>query len=196
MTAVDATRTSSATIFETDRLAYRDFVPSDVDACWAMWGDPEVMHFLGGVKEKDVGEMAATVARVIAKYGALRAAGLPYGGFAMIEKATGDLVGCALLKRLPDAAGVDTDDVEIGWHLARRVWGRGYATEAGRALRDRAFTTLPIDVLHAVVDIGNERSLAVARRLGLTHLELTDRYYYGKTRHHFVMPRAEWEASR
>jgi ribosomal-protein-alanine N-acetyltransferase len=184
---------STPILFETERLSFRDFDRGDVSACWAMWGDPEVMRFLGGVKEKDEAEMAATLERVLAKYGAIRARGEPLGAFAMIERASGELVGCALFKRLPDADRVDTEDIEIGWHLARRVWGRGYATEAGLALRDRAFTMLPIDELHAVVDDGNERSSAVARRLGLSYRGITERYY-GRRLHHFVMSRAQWEA--
>jgi [ribosomal protein S5]-alanine N-acetyltransferase len=180
-------------LFETERLLFRDFSLDDADACWAMWGDPEVMHFLGGVKEKSLAEMRdVTLVRVTTKYDAIRARGEPYGGFALVEKHSGDLVGCGLLKRMPDAAQVDTDDVEIGWHLARRAWGLGYATEAGRALRDRGFETLTVDRLHAVVDPGNERSLAVARRLGFRHVGDTTRYY-GRTLHHFELTRAEWQ---
>ena len=36
------------------------------------------------------------------------------------------------------------DDIEIGWHLARRHWGRGLATEAGRALLHRGFVELAL----------------------------------------------------
>jgi ribosomal-protein-alanine N-acetyltransferase len=183
-------------LFASERLAYRDFSLDDADACWAMWGDPEVMHFLGGVQEKNVEEMRdVTLVRVTTKYGAIRARGEPYGGFALIEKASGDLVGCGLLKRMPDAEKVDTDDVEIGWHLARRVWGKGYATEAGRTLRDRGFETLDVDRLHVVVDPGNERSLAVARRLGFLHFEDTTKYY-GRTLHHHELTRDAWTRAR
>lgn len=179
-------------LFESERLRFRDFSLDDADACWAMWGDPEVMHFLGGVKEKDVAEMRdVTLVRVTTKYRAIRERGEPYGGFALIAKDSGGLIGCGLLKRLPDGDHVDTGDVEIGWHLVRREWGNGYATEAGRALRDRGFETLPIERLHVVVDPGNERSLAVARRLGFRHVEDTTRYY-GRTLHHLELTRAEW----
>jgi RimJ/RimL family protein N-acetyltransferase len=103
--------------------------------------------------------------------------GEPFGAFALIERATGELVGTGLLKPLPDASGKNTEDIEIGWHLARRSWGRGFAAETGRALAARAFEWLSIDVLKIVIHPGNERSVAVAKRLGATFRGRTTRYY-------------------
>lgn len=179
-------------MFESERLLGRDFAVEDAEACWAMWGDPEVMRFLGGVKEKDAVEMRATLEKVVAKYGAFHARGLGYHALALIEKDGGELIGCGLLKPIPDAEKVDTSDIEIGWHLLRKKWGHGLATEAGRALLRLGFSELPVDRLHAVVDVGNVRSQAVAERLGMTLVENTDRYY-GRTLHHYVLARADWE---
>jgi RimJ/RimL family protein N-acetyltransferase len=80
-----------------------------------------------------------------------------------------------LLKPLPPT----TDDIEVGWHLARRVWGRGYASEAARALLRYGFETLRLDEILAVVDPANERSAAVTRRVGMVWRERTTRYYDG-----------------
>jgi len=56
------------------------------------------------------------------------------------------------------------------------VWGRGYATEIGRAATKRAFET-GIDEVFAIVRPGNERSSQVARRLGMTYVGRTDKYW-------------------
>jgi RimJ/RimL family protein N-acetyltransferase len=80
--------------------------------------------------------------------------------------------GCWALKPLPDGVG----EVEVGWHLHPDSWGRGYATEAARAVVDRAFDDGLLEVF-AVVRPGNDRSLAVCRRLGMQPLGRTTRWY-------------------
>ena len=58
-------------------------------------------------------------------------------------------------------------DGELGFRLRRSAWGQGFATEACRGLiasRAASFTRIV-----ALVDPGNERSIAVVKRLGLAH---------------------------
>ncbi|MEV0719508.1 GNAT family N-acetyltransferase, partial [Asanoa sp. NPDC050611] len=91
----------------------------------------------------------------------------------------GGLVGNLLLKPVPLSAGEPSDgpdDVEIGWHLHPDAWGRGYATEAAQAILDDAFSRGLAKVV-AVTDPDNQASQAVCRRLGMTHLGRTKRYY-------------------
>jgi RimJ/RimL family protein N-acetyltransferase len=70
-----------------------------------------------------------------------------------------------------------TDDVEVGWHLARAHWGHGYATEAARALINHGFHTLNLDTINAVVNPANAASIRVTQRLGMTPLGRTRKYY-------------------
>ena len=60
-------------------------------------------------------------------------------------------------------------EVEIGWRLHPDAWGHGYATEAGRAALAAARDELGLERIIAVIDPGNAPSLAVARRLGMSH---------------------------
>jgi RimJ/RimL family protein N-acetyltransferase len=162
-------------VLETPRLLFRPYEVSDAEAAFEIYGDPVVMEFIG---PKDVTasieQQREKLIALRAKYAALRE---PLGVFALVERATGELVGSAMLKPLPDAKGTDTEAIEIGWHLMRRCWGRGLATEAGRALTTRAFEGLAIDTLNIVIHPGNERSVAVAQRLGATFRGRTARYY-------------------
>jgi RimJ/RimL family protein N-acetyltransferase len=91
-----------------------------------------------------------------------------------------------LLLTLPRSDGTDSDAVEIGWHLHPSAWGHGIATEGAQALVERARAG-GLDRLHAVVRTGNERSLAVCDRLGMTRLGETDEWY-GTTFIDHVLP--------
>lgn len=162
-------------IFETERLLAREYDVSDAAAAFEIYGDAMVMEFIGPANATvSVEQQREKIAAFRGKYGAL---GEPFGVFALVERATGELVGTGMLKPLPDVDGSYTEDIEIGWHLVRRCWGRGFATEAGRALAARAFERLSIDVLNIVIHPGNERSVAVARRVGATFKGYTTRYY-------------------
>ncbi len=100
-----------------------------------------------------------------------------YGMWAIVPEATGQPVGTVLLAPLPDAEGRRTEDIEIGWHLHPDHWGNGYATEAARAVLEHGFGTLGLDRVNAVAHPGNEPSLAVMTRLGMTRQGSTDRWY-------------------
>ena len=89
---------------------------------------------------------------------------------AMVEKSSGRIVGVAGVQPLGRSGAL-----AIGWWLGRDVWGRGYATEAGRAARDHVLRTLRRPRVVAVIDPGNDRSVAVVTRLGFQY----DRRYTG-----------------
>jgi len=62
-------------------------------------------------------------------------------------------------------------------HLKYEAWGQGYATEAAQVLLSYGFDTLHLPEIYAVANPKNERSLQVMRRLGMTRLGRTNRYY-------------------
>jgi RimJ/RimL family protein N-acetyltransferase len=67
-----------------------------------------------------------------------------------------------------------TPCVEIGWRLARGFWGRGYATEGAAAALEFGFTQLGLEEIVAFAVPGNQRSLAVMRRIGMQFSEEFD----------------------
>jgi len=93
------------------------------------------------------------------------------------RRRTGQVVGALLIKNPPAAEGNLLEEVEIGWHLRKSAWGKGYATEAARAGLDYARDRLALDRIIAVVFKENERSVAVTKRLGMTPRGPSDRYY-------------------
>lgn len=62
-----------------------------------------------------------------------------------------------------------TPCIEIGWRLAARVWGQGYAPEGARAALDFAFRSLNVDEVVAFTVPRNVRSRRVMDKLGMTY---------------------------
>jgi RimJ/RimL family protein N-acetyltransferase len=163
--------------FTTARLVARDWIAGDADAAFDIYGRDEVMRWLGPQPRRPVASLRAMRERLVRLVEQARERP-QYGLWPVVLKTTGELVGAVLLQPLPG----DDGEVEIGWHLNPDHWGNGYATEAGRGVIALAFGPEraelgPLDRVLAVVDPDNSRSLAVCRRLGMTHLGQSDRYY-------------------
>lgn len=62
-----------------------------------------------------------------------------------------------------------TPCVEIGWRFAHEFWGRGYASEAARALVEFGFDRAGLDEIVSLTVPANERSRHVMERIGMTH---------------------------
>jgi RimJ/RimL family protein N-acetyltransferase len=81
---------------------------------------------------------------------------------------------CSIVPMAASSAGMkywpQFDETELGWVFRRDAWGHGYATEAARACRDWGFCSLSVPYLTAMIQAANDRSAAVARRLGLSPL--------------------------
>ena len=150
----------------TERLHLRPFTAADQRAIHAVYSDPEVMRYVGHGAHTTVDETIAAL-RI---YGEV----LERRGFsflAVTERATGALIGDGGLHPL-------SDDVELGYTLARDAWGRGYATELGRALLAHAFEVLRVPRVIAQVEPANAASRHVLEKLGMTERET--RVAYGR----------------
>jgi RimJ/RimL family protein N-acetyltransferase len=163
--------------FFTERTVGRPWHVADAPALFELYGDPQVTRFIGAQTHADVDATRAVIGEILGRNGAL-APGL--GSFTTWSRVDGSVVGCALIKPIPGPdRAVLSDDVEIGWHVARRLWGQGYATEMGRGLVRHAFDELGLDRIIAVVEPPNGASQAVARKLGMVHQGRTVDYYGG-----------------
>lgn len=69
---------------------------------------------------------------------------------------------------LVGSIGLDIEgtEAELGYWFAAAHWGKGLASEAGRALLAHGFGTLGLRRLHATADPANKRSQGVLRKLG------------------------------
>jgi RimJ/RimL family protein N-acetyltransferase len=160
---------------ETERLWLRPWTPADTDAYARILGDPVVMRHVGAGLRYHLGRRCNALFPPLAERRAARAIGElidhwqthGFGEWAVVEKESGLLVGQIGLVHLPDWTA-DPADVEVGWLLARHAWGRGFATEGGRASLAYAFDQLGMERIVSVARRMNERSERVMQRLGLT----------------------------
>lgn len=153
------------------RLSFREWTLADAPVILDLYSRPDVYRFLGATPAP-VADLAEARAR-ITRWG--ERAREPWSGIWAVL-VDGKPVGTGLLVSLPRSDGLPSDAVEIGWHLHPDSWGRGYATEMGQALIAHAHTHGRRPV-RAVVYPDNGASRAVCRRLGLTEVGLTDRWY-------------------
>ena len=154
-------RAAATPPLRTERLELRRFAAPDLEPLLEVFGDAEVMQFVGAERTPlDAAQLAASQAAA-ERHWALHG----FGPLAVLERDTGRLVGEAGLQILE--AG---PDVELTYTLARAAWGRGYATEAARAVLRWAFAGLLLPRVEAVADPANDASLRVLEKLGMRSL--------------------------
>ncbi len=140
----------------TARLDLVPFDRGDVDAYHNVWGDPEVIWWGHSPSRED---SAAGLNKLMSRIEAM-----PEGlGWAwLVERSTGEFVGDVVLEPAPNPPG----GIETGWHLARRHWGKGFATEGAVALLQHAWSLGLDEVIATIVPV-NLPSVHVAERLGM-----------------------------
>ncbi|MGD0445698.1 MAG: GNAT family N-acetyltransferase [Edaphobacter sp.] len=147
-------------VLESERLLFRPHVVADLDAFCALEGDAEVRRYVGGApRTREEAEERF--------WG--RAMHPPDGKLAMWAtalKEDGRYAGrCGLYPHLVDGAQV-ADEAVLGFYLAREFWGRGLASEAGRAFVDFGFDELKLARIVTAVEVGNAASVRVLEKLG------------------------------
>ncbi len=153
-----ARATGDMQILETDRLLLREFLPTDIDALATVISDPETMRFYPEPLDREGVE--SWIERNLRRY-----QDDGHGLWAMVLKSSGEVIGdCGLTRQAVDGV----DEIEIGYHVRRDLWGRGLAPEAAEACRDYGFERLHAQRLISLIRPENLPSRRVAEKVGLT----------------------------
>ena len=145
------------TTLQTDRLTLSTPVLADFEDYVRLWSDPRVTEFLtadgkpltrNGAWQSFSGQVGHWQLR-------------GYGLFTVRERESGDFVG-----RVGPLFPEGWPDFEVGWSLCSKYWGRGYASEAGKASVQHAFDALGRRKIVSFIAPGNARSIRVAERTG------------------------------
>jgi RimJ/RimL family protein N-acetyltransferase len=144
-------------VVRTERLVLRPHRLDDVDAVHRASQDPESQRWITAMPVPYTREDARRFIEDVAMRERFDGLGLP----AVVE-VDGAFAGTAGIRMRPGRLGP-----EIGYSIAPWARGRGYATEAARALADWGLAHGAPRV-HMFVDVRNAASLAVARKAGFT----------------------------
>ncbi|MDX9856742.1 MAG: GNAT family N-acetyltransferase [candidate division Zixibacteria bacterium] len=145
-------------MIETRRLILRQMREDDAEALFGIFSDPIAMTYFGVVFDRS--KMDTWVRKNLEHE--------RQHGFSLrsvILKDNGVVIG---------NCGLETDEIEgrtivgIGFDFNRSYWGRGYATEAARAVLEYGFSRLGFDSIFGWIDPQNKPSQRVAKRIGMS----------------------------
>src|SRR5262249_32944054 len=121
-------------VLETERLLFRDHQEEDLDAYCEMMAEPEFRRLSGGLPLSRE-EAEKSFRNVLVPK--------PMGLLARVFKPEGRSSGrCGLYPHRDDDNVVIPGEAVLAYYLARPYWGRGLATEAGRAFVEHGFKEL------------------------------------------------------
>lgn len=163
-------------IIATDRLYIRDLTENDFDALCTILQDPEVMYaYEHAFSDEEVHDWLDRQLKRYEEYG--------FGLWAVTLKQTGELIGqCGITMQEIPSGTVP----EIGYHLAKRYWHKGYATEAAKACKRFAFAHKRFPEVYSIIRENNLPSRAVAERLGMTVCGKFTKHYYNMDMPHLI----------
>ncbi|MCF6765498.1 GNAT family N-acetyltransferase [Thiotrichales bacterium 19S3-7] len=148
-------------IVETKRLILRTWQLEDIAEMTKINQDPQVMRYFPKLGDRD------TTAWFI---GRLEQHHLDHGYslYAVVLKQTNQMIGFVGLLNVNFQASF-TPAIEIGWRLAAKYWGNGYAPEAANAMLDIAFNQFGLEKIVSFTVKDNLNSRRVMQKIGMKY---------------------------
>ena len=154
----------------TERLEIRPIEKGDCEAIHKYAGDPSIdmMMFL---PNETIEETKKFVEFAVSEWAKEEPEDME---FAVLLN--GEIIGGVNLEKYEDDR-----TYEIGWTIRSDMRGKGYASEAAKALMDYAFEELNAETVQAHCDSRNRASEKVMKKIGMTLADDTGTRYYPKT---------------
>ena len=144
---------------KTKRLLLRDLVPGDWQEAYQWGSDPKVVRFMPWGPNSRA--QTKSYIRRVQRLGRQR----PRTKFELgvVLRAEDRLIGgCGI--RIQNRVLREGD---LGYVFHRSYWGKGYATEATKAIIDFGFSKLKMHRIWATCDLGNKASARVLEKAGM-----------------------------
>ena len=168
---------------ETDRLILREYTIDDFEALHEIVSDPETMqHYPAPFDEKRTSDWITWNLENYEKYG--------FGLWAVVLKETGEFIG---------DCGISIQDIdgemlpEIGYHIHKKFWRKGFGKEAAKASRDWLFKNTDYDIVYSYMKYTNEPSANTAISWGSRLMDEFDDKENEVTKV-FMITKEEWKA--
>lgn len=153
-------------IYETEHLLFRPLELSDLDNLITLYADPEVMLYLGGVRNPvEVRQALQGYMREYEMYG--------HSFLATIQKSDGQFIGqCGLLNQEVE----EQPEIELGYVLAPQYWDRGLAFEGILALKNYGMQQLGFHRIISLIPPENVASIHIAEKIGMRYEREVDQW--------------------
>ncbi|GIN14506.1 N-acetyltransferase [Shouchella clausii] len=145
-------------ILETERLFLRQYSKEDIVPLHSMFSDAETMKYYPAPfsLEKTKNWIQKNRERYEED---------GYGLWAVCLKETNELIGdCGLVKQIVEG----NREVEIGYHINKKYWSQGYASEAAKGCMEFGLNQLGLNKLISIIDPMNIPSIRVAEKIGFS----------------------------
>lgn len=146
---------------ETDRLAIRPVIQTDLEPVYAIHSEKQVNQYLPYETWQSWSDALAWYERVEKRRGEEDAE-----QFVIINKSDGVLLGTCIVF----IHGADSESLELGYVLAKPHWGKGYMLEALSEFVPVLAKRLNLTKLMAVIESKNASSLKLISKLGFSEL--------------------------
>ncbi len=144
---------------ETERLILRQVMKKDADQLYEMLSEPEVAKYDYFYPVTSKAEALIFVERFTKELEEKEE--ITWG---VILKETNQFIGTCCLGEFNQGAR----RAEIGYDLTQKQWGKGYATEAVKAVIDFGFNRMNLNRIEATITPGNDASVQVLKKLNFT----------------------------
>lgn len=144
-------------ILHTDRCLLREITPEDIDSLYRIYEEPSITYYMEPLYEDREQELAYTKEYIKNVYGYFG-----YGMWVVVCQENGEIIGRAGLEYKEES-----DGLEMGYVIAKPYQRQGYAEEVCRALLQYAQEQLSFETVSSYVEIENEASIALCRKLGM-----------------------------
>jgi [ribosomal protein S5]-alanine N-acetyltransferase len=143
-------------VLETKRLVLRQFSAEDITPLHSIFSDRETMEFYPA-------PFSLQQTQDWVKRNQERYMKDGFGLWAVCLKETNEVAGdCGLVKQNINGR----TEVEIGYHMNKKYWLKGYASEAAEACKEYGFNQLALNRLVTIIDPRNAASIRVAEKIG------------------------------
>jgi RimJ/RimL family protein N-acetyltransferase len=143
-----------------ERLLFRPYNDDDFEFLMSLLSDPEVVRFIGNGKTRDKNGGKEFLNWIYSTY----EFGEDLGLMVLVNKEDDTLIGHAgLVPQTMDGV----EEIEIGYWISRKHWGKGYATESAKALLEYGNKQLDKQRFIALIQPDNLSSQKVARKMGM-----------------------------
>lgn len=150
----------------TQRIGFSTWSIDDIGLAISLWGDENVTKYICGTGKFSEQDILNRLKKEIDNYNNF---GVQY--WPIFDLVSSDFIGCCGLRPY----NLENKVYEIGFHLRKKYWSKGLATEGATAVINYAFNSLNANNLFAGHNPNNGNSKRTLERLDFHYIG--DEYY-------------------